>query len=307
MLQRLPQVRYHARSILACLLIGLSLAFSVTQASASERLTLANQPETRILELENGSRLFAEINRGQKEKGVFVFVNSLIYDLKNWDRLAETLADENYTVIRYALRGQPEDLKLLADGDLPSHFHSGLTLSDLADDLNQLLTQLDIQKPIHLVGLGYGAAVASEFSIRYSSRIQTTILIAPLVAPSEFYRMNPQAIEKTPEGVNPELHKQSVTHLLGAVDGFDMRSYAPSLRNVYLLTSSQQDQYLTRDQMVTWLLVSVRERHGYIVFDGAKDDLPNAAPYRTAEVLDRIAQNSSEYRKPRTVHVQSDR
>jgi len=113
----------------------------------------------------------------------------LVYDLKRWDPLSQELLNLGYTVIRFALIGQPESLRLGPQDQDPKFFSTGLALSDFDLELNRVLQEFGADKTkIQLVGLSYGASVAVDFALHNADQVANLILIAPLVVPLETYQ-----------------------------------------------------------------------------------------------------------------------
>jgi pimeloyl-ACP methyl ester carboxylesterase len=148
--------------------------------------------EKRVITIADDVKIFTEVSRGDANKPVFVLLNGLIYDLSRWDKLADALAAQGFTVVRYAFSGQPENLRLLekggGKGGEPKFFKTGLSLQMLAGELDQVLAQLQITShQLNIVGLSYGASVAAEYAVRFPEKVDSTIFISPLVIPLDYY------------------------------------------------------------------------------------------------------------------------
>ncbi len=173
-----------------------------------------------VLKLEDGTQVAVQISRGTQKSSqeTFVLVNGLIYATSRWNAVARGLADSGATVVRYALPGQPENLRLLAKGEEPAHFARGLTLTDMAENLRRVLRAARIMGPVHLVGLSYGASVASEFARLYPAMVKDVTFVSPLVISTDEYDAGGLALREWLEGVR--FWENSPCTLYGAFNPF---------------------------------------------------------------------------------------
>ena len=173
--------------------------FLQSTSAHAELISGLNAPafEKRVVTIGDNVKVYTEISRGDASKPVFVLLNGLIYDIRRWDPLAQSLAAQGYTVIRYAFSGQPENLRLLEKGATPKFFATGLSLQMLAEELDQVVTALQVNVAPHqlnLVGLSYGASVAAEYAVRYPDKVDATIFVSPLVIPLDYYNVGGKSI-----------------------------------------------------------------------------------------------------------------
>ena len=102
-------------------------------------------------------------------------IHHLSGDLSVWDQIAGYFRD-NYTVLRYDLRGHGETAA-------PTESGPGLgplSIKQLSDDLAELLRQLGVPST-HLVGLSVGGMIAQQFAIDHPEQLNTlTIVGAPV-------------------------------------------------------------------------------------------------------------------------------
>lgn len=132
-------------------------------------------------------RIYTEISRGSSRAPVVVLLNGLIYEINRWNPVADSLANEGLTVVRLSFSPQPESLRLLKDGDMPSFAIRGLELPVLADDVKKVLDHHKIKRAATIVGLSYGASVATEFAKTYPKLTKNILLLSPLVVPLDNY------------------------------------------------------------------------------------------------------------------------
>jgi pimeloyl-ACP methyl ester carboxylesterase len=149
-------------------------------------LLLALPAVASVLKLEDGTRVAVEIKRGTTDD-VFVLVNGLIYATDRWDEVATQLNAKGATVVRYALPGQPENLRLLKRNEEPNYFAHGLDAKDMIENLRLVLKAAHITAPVHLVGLSYGASVAAEFANAYPDAVADITFVSPLVISTDEY------------------------------------------------------------------------------------------------------------------------
>lgn len=127
----------------------------------------------------------------QKKKPTIILINGLVYELSRWNVLRQDLNKKGYRVLNYYMRGQFRTLRAEVEkSKVPEFFSKGLTLKDLAEELEEMRQILIPQDDVVVVGLSFGSTVASEYSQRYPQKIRKLVFMAPLVLPTDRY--NPQ-------------------------------------------------------------------------------------------------------------------
>lgn len=106
---------------------------------------------------------------GPKDGELVVLVHGFSTPLYVWGRLPIMLADAGYRVLRYdlygrGLSGRPD---VVYDRQL---YHNQLL---------DLLNALRVERPVHLVGLSMGGAIATEFTATTRGRVHTLSVIDP--------------------------------------------------------------------------------------------------------------------------------
>lgn len=147
------------------------------------------QPETQQQKIPQKLNLKAEA-----KTPTVVLLNGLIYDIHRWDKVTEKLQTKGMRVIRLSYAAQPESLRLLREGDQPEFLHSGLKLSDMADDVNRVVQYYQIDSPVTVIGLSYGATVAVEYAKLYPTNVDQILLLSPLVVPLDSYSPQGQVL-----------------------------------------------------------------------------------------------------------------
>lgn len=140
------------------------------------------------LTLDDGHQVYVDYVAPQSKQPTVVLVNGLVYDLKRWNPYVAELEKSGAGILRYYFRGQLKTLKQeVRKKDTPEFFATGLSYQDLAKELADVLSALEINRKVTVVGLSYGAAIAAEFAQSYSDQVDNLILMAPLVVSLDNY------------------------------------------------------------------------------------------------------------------------
>lgn len=81
--------------------------------------------------------------------------------------LAPPVAAAGIDVVSYDLRGHGKT-------ERP---HSGYTINDFVADLHDLLSQLDLEKPVHLIGNSFGGTLAFSYAAAHPERVRSIVCI----------------------------------------------------------------------------------------------------------------------------------
>lgn len=108
---------------------------------------------------------------GDQTSPLVVLVHGFSIPSYIWDRNVNVLTQAGYRVLRFDLFGR-------GFSDRPS---MGYTLDDYVQQINDLLTALELKEPFHLVGLSMGGAIATRYTHQHSDMVMTLSLLAPLV------------------------------------------------------------------------------------------------------------------------------
>jgi pimeloyl-ACP methyl ester carboxylesterase len=109
--------------------------------------------------------------KGPKNADLVVLVHGFSVPSYLWEPTYQFLLSEGYQVLRFDLFGR-------GLSDRPDEIY-GLDL--FSDQINDLLTALDINRPIQLVGLSMGGPVVTRFTNRYPEKVNALILQDPMV------------------------------------------------------------------------------------------------------------------------------
>jgi pimeloyl-ACP methyl ester carboxylesterase len=107
-----------------------------------------------------------------------ILIHGLIMDdlSSYYFTLANPLSAAGHDVIMYDLRGH-------GHSDRPQ---TGYSVNDGVADLDGLLTALDIQESVHLIGNSYGGAIAMGMALKHPDRVADVTLIEGLYADEGF-------------------------------------------------------------------------------------------------------------------------
>jgi pimeloyl-ACP methyl ester carboxylesterase len=108
--------------------------------------------------------------------------------------LANPLAAAGHDVVLYDLRGHGHSERPL----------TGYSLDDGIADLDGLLTALDIQQPVHLVGNSYGGAIAIGMAVHHPDRVADVTMIEGHYADEGFGEEMTETLGLVTEGIQDE-------------------------------------------------------------------------------------------------------
>lgn len=135
-----------------------------------------------------------------------------------WDPTFKALKESDFDVLRYDLYGR-------GYSDRPDTQY-GIEL--FIDQLENLLTALQIDQPVNLVGLSFGGPVAAGFRQRFPGKIRSLCFIDPLVLPVQEDKIFPMNV--------PVIGEYLVSVVL-----------AP-----FILPQSQKDDFYRPEQFPGW-------------------------------------------------------
>lgn len=181
---------------LTCLAISIAVSFDARGASFTPSSVVVMDTEGKV-----DRRIYTEISRGPEKAPVVVLLNGLIYEIDRWAPVADQLADHALTVVRLSFSPQPESLRLMMDTETQSFMTRGLELPSLADDVKRVLDHHGIKSAATIVGLSYGAAVASEFAKIHPAQTKNLLLLSPLVVPLDNYEPSAAPLRSMLDGI----------------------------------------------------------------------------------------------------------
>ena len=150
-----------------------------------EKSTLDNEIRSalpgRFVGLSNGAVHYELV--GPEDAPTVVLVHGFSVPYYVWDPTFDALADAGFRVLRYDLYGR-------GYSDRPEVEY---TLDLFTRQLEQLLSALNVDKPVALVGLSFGGPIVAGFANGHPDKVRSLSLIAPQVAPvsaAEIFPLN---------------------------------------------------------------------------------------------------------------------
>lgn len=119
------------------------------------------------LALDQGSVHYQWI--GPEHGDLVVLIHGFSVPSYVWDPTVEALTSAGFQVLRYDLYGRGYSDRPQAEYDLQF-----FTLQ-----LEELLSGLQVDRPVHVVGLSLGGPIAARFSVRNPEKVHSVTLIAP--------------------------------------------------------------------------------------------------------------------------------
>ena len=106
---------------------------------------------------------------GPEDGPLVVLVHGFSVASYTWDRTVPALADAGFRVLTYDLYGR-------GYSDRPSGPYD---LNFFTTQLDDLLTALQIDNPVDVIGLSMGAYITADFTARHPERVRRVALLAP--------------------------------------------------------------------------------------------------------------------------------
>lgn len=163
-----------ALSIIALLFLLITLLLStVFVMSDREQLTLDDSTRAQnpgiFVALPDGYVHYED--SGPLEGEIVLLVHGFSAPLFTWDRNVDALTSAGYRVLRFDLYGR-------GTSDRPA---GPYTIDLFMRQINGLLDALEIDRPVHVVGLSMGGLVSATFANRYPNRVASLCLVDPQV------------------------------------------------------------------------------------------------------------------------------
>lgn len=110
-----------------------------------------------------------ELSKGNGGE-VVVLVGGISVPMYVWDTTFRVLSNSGYQVLRYDFPGRGASGKPFITYD--NKFYR--------DHLTALLARLNITRPVHLIGLSFGALVVADFALHHPGLVSRIVLVAPI-------------------------------------------------------------------------------------------------------------------------------
>ena len=193
------------------------LILSTTRASSQIFSTMTNfdsvRKSTKVFEIAQDHKVAYRYTPAQEGKPTLVLLNGVIYSLDSWNDYYEGLVEQGYGVLLIAYSTQPESLSFLEEGVEPHFGRIGgidiskpirsvfdyklnrLSSQNLVDEVMALINHLKILR-FDLVSLSYSSFIALNVAMQEKDRINSFILQAPAIMPSNRYNPYGEARHK---------------------------------------------------------------------------------------------------------------
>ncbi|MBN8539018.1 MAG: alpha/beta hydrolase [Deltaproteobacteria bacterium] len=181
----LPLLAVLASGVLALSSSFASAGSSVGIFETDFQAQISADPETRqdrlqaFVKIHDNRELFVDFIKPAAGKPIVVLLNGLTYRTGVWDAFVKELKGDGLGILRYDPMGHG---KTMVKYGYPAE---AFEADDQVKDLNSLLSALSIKKPVHLLGLSYGGAIGTMFTVKYPKKVASLILMAPFTKPLE--------------------------------------------------------------------------------------------------------------------------
>lgn len=275
-------------------------------------------PQKEYLQLSDGVERYVEYTEPKPGMPWIVFTNGLVYELGRWRHLDSELRAQGYGILHYYMRGQDLTLRQeVKQHKTPLFFKTGLQPADFAHELDEILTALEIQDRVVVVGLSFGAGAAAAFAEEYPNRIEQLILLAPLVVPLEQYqpygiwldwnlewvrlmwgpmfyeyayrqiyrtyletRVTPDRVPSSLRDI-PEIYRESLFHLVRSVHEFDLKKsdFSKLKKNsVFFMVAQEEEPKAFEDQLKAFERVDKKVQGNVIWLPNSSHAIPDSEP-----------------------------
>lgn len=290
---------------------------------------LAHAISASSFELANNHKVFYKYEEADSGKPTIVLLNGLIYQIDFWDEYLEEMTAQGYGVLLLAYSTQPESLALLDEQPFFSlHVftpygpaQANLETDDLVEETMAVIDDLGIDN-FSLLSLSYGSIVSSQLALKYKDRVDTFILTAPAVVPSnryfpigearydyyytlretspfpgqadylydvEFFSVLASTV--TPftysfDDVNFQDFFNGVYQMVRSAKWFDLKDYADEdFPPTYLFLAEDEESELKKDQLLFWNLFEANvARKSIVTFKDTPHAITGAAPAKAAQM-----------------------
>lgn len=260
-----------------------------------------------MIQLPNGLKVYAIQYRAAGSAPTIVFLHGLTYTTKPWAATMSDLAQKDYGIVVYDMRGMGKTLE--ANGEAKEI----IPLASQVDDLAQLLDAFHLEHAT-LAGLSYGGAVGLAFAAKYPARVDKLVLMAPYVKAlgqqdqflqqqARMYRLMHPADPRSDdeiydeEALKPFIYQNypiyepvikehpwrlgAVYEMVRGVRKFKATDIARDLAGARIhLVMAGKDQYVPApDHLEFWRALPADAKLSKLVVAGSEHKLPEAVPH----------------------------
>ncbi|GAA4014252.1 alpha/beta hydrolase [Allokutzneria multivorans] len=174
------------------------------------------------------------------EAPVVVFIHGLCIDslASFYFTLAAPTSAAGFEVLAYDMRGHGRSEK-------PA---TGYRLSDFVEDLHELLNEMDVHRPVHLVGNSFGGTVAFSYAVAHPERVASVVMIETGPATEDWSTELGAVLERAKQLEDPEV----ITAIEDTYDPHTLRrakSLRDGLRNTTIAREVPSGPLLSAEQI----------------------------------------------------------
>lgn len=196
-----------------------------------------------------------------------------------WDHVYDAISSSGCSVLRFDLHGRGLSDSASLD-----------TLGTFADEIDDLLQDLNIQGPLNLIGWSMGGAITANYAKTHSDQVSKVVLVAPFSQKKDLLLINSFLWDWVMVGLVSQFEPEwGYRHNLANPDEFDQKwpAYAEKFREIRLteplaksLLSSTRN-IITQDQTDNYRWLGSSGIPILLVW-GQEDTV---VPYRESEIL----------------------
>lgn len=260
--------------------------------------------------------LYVDYTAPTKSKETVVLLNGLTYSTTQWDQLVAELKTKGLGVLRYDMDGMGKTL--LRHGVKPEPY----AYTDQVEDLDQLLTTIELPKPYSIVGLSYGGGIAAAYSYRYGKNIKNAVLMAPYTEALEqqdsyikfqvaltrlYFPFNPATNDQIydyylrqicyttyplvePVVLENPLKLEGVFRMTQGIRKFRAIEEVERFpKNSVHLIIGEKDQYIPREVLTKfWDAIPAQAKASFTILKGSEHKIPESKPAEAAVIIEAI-------------------
>lgn len=117
--------------------------------------------------------LYVDYVAPKNNQPTVVLLNGLTYSTVQWAKMASFLKNRGAGILMYDMDGMGQTLLKYGVKTEPYFY------MDQVDDLDNLLSVLNIPRPYNIAGLSYGGGILAGYLAKYPRRVQHAIFMAP--------------------------------------------------------------------------------------------------------------------------------
>lgn len=274
-------------AIVALLVIAIAgvLIWFGMKPSVEEAWTPEILQEGKIAQLSQGGTYYEE--SGPKDGEVVLMMHGSIVPSIVYDKNFEILSDE-FRVIRFDFYGR----------GFSSRPATAFTVDFYMNQINELLTHLDVQEPVHIVGLSMGGAISVIYGERFPDRVRSITLLDP-VTPTSFENDTTRFTQRLRKRIK-KIHKRLSNKETAAVkELMDKASQQFEYRGVARSVFSAV-KHLKRSDLVTPYKALDKNKKPVLLIWGEKDDV---IPEKEAAVVQALVPHTEYHMIANAGHV----